>query len=38
VGSQGIAATLRPDLSAEETSALRQSAEVLRDAVQATGL
>jgi L-lactate dehydrogenase len=38
VGSQGIATTLRPDLSGEEAAALRRSAEILREAVQAIGL
>ena len=38
VGSQGIATTLRPDLSSEEAAALRRSGEILREAVQAIGL
>jgi L-lactate dehydrogenase len=38
VGSQGIATTLRPDLSREEAAALRRSGEILREAVQAIGL
>jgi len=38
VGSQGIATTLRPDLSGEEEAALRRSGEILREAVQAIGL
>ena len=38
VGSQGIATTLRPDLSGREAAALRRSAKILREAVQAIGL
>jgi L-lactate dehydrogenase len=38
VGSQGIATTLRPDLSGKEAAALRRSAKILREAVQAIGL